>query len=82
MTLQDFEKLLKARPFQPFRVHLSSGDVYEIRHPEMAFLMRTKIMLGLDPDKSGYADDWTMISLLHVTSIDPVPAHQKGRKSA
>jgi len=80
MTLQDFEKLLKARPFQPFRVHLSSGVTHEVRHPEMAFLMRTKLMLGLDPDKTGYPDDWTMISLLHVTSIEPV--QPKNRRSA
>jgi hypothetical protein len=80
MTLQDFDKLLKARPFQPFRVHLSSGETHEVRHPEMAFLMRTKLMLGLDPDKTGYPDDWTMISLLHVTSIQPVQT--RNRKSA
>lgn len=82
MTLQDFDKLLKGRPFQPFRVHLSSGETYEIRHPEMAFLMRTKLVLGLDPDKTGYADDWTMISLLHVTSIEPVVAQPRKRTSA
>ena len=62
-------------------MHLSSGDTYEVRHPEMAFLMRTKIVLGLDPDKSGYADDCTMISLLHVTAIEPI-LPQKRRKSA
>jgi len=82
MTLQDFDRLLKNRPFQPFRMHLSSGDAYEVRHPEMAFLMRTKIMLGLDPDRTGYADEWTMISLLHVTAIEPIVPQQKRRKSA
>jgi hypothetical protein len=80
MTLQDFQRLLKAQPFQPFKVHLSNGEVYEVRHPEMAFLMRTKLVLGLDPDKSGYADDWAMISLLHVASIEPV--QPRNRKSA
>ncbi len=79
MTLQDFQRLLSVRPFQPFRMITSSGDRYEVRHPEMAFLLRTKIMLGLDPDRSGLADDWTMISLLHVTAIEPVAASKKKR---
>ncbi len=81
MTLQGFQKLLRTRPFQPFRMITSSGERYEVRHPEMAFLLRTKILLGLDPDRTGLADDWTMISLLHVTAIEPV--HQpKKRRSA
>jgi hypothetical protein len=80
VTLQDFQRLLSVRPFQPFRMITSSGERYEVRHPEMAFLLRTKIVLGLDPDRSGVADDWTMISLLHVTAIEPVQDQQKRRK--
>jgi len=80
MTLQDFQKLLKARPFQPFRVVTSSGERYEVRHPEVAFLTRTKLVLGIDPDAEGTAEDWTMVSLLHVAAIEPVPAKANGHK--
>ena len=82
MTLQDFQKLLKAQPFQPFRLVTSGGERYEVRHPEMAFLTRTTIVLGLAPDTRGVAEDWTMISLLHVTAIEPVRATAKRRRSA
>jgi len=82
MTLQDFQKLLKTRPFQPFRIIMSSGERYEVRHPEMAFLLRTKIVLGLDPDKQGIAEDWTMCSLLHITAIEPVETSRRSRRSA
>ena len=80
MTLQDFHRLLKTRPFQPFRVVTSSGERYEVRHPEVAFLTRTKLVLGLDPDSEGTAEDWTMISLLHVTAIEPVQHQTKRRR--
>lgn len=82
MTLQDFQRLLKVRPFQPFRMIMSSGERYEVRHPEMAFLLRTKIVLGLDPDSTGVADEWTMVSLLHVTAIEPIPERAKRKRSA
>jgi len=72
MTIQDFQRLLKARPFQPFRVVTSSGQSYEVRHPEVAFLTRTKLVLGIDPDDEGTAEDWTMVSLLHAVAIEPV----------
>jgi hypothetical protein len=83
MTLQDFHRLLKRRPFQPFRVVTSSGERYEVRHPEMAFLTRTSLVLGLDPDAEGTADDWTMVSLLHVAAVEPVqPTPKRRRRSA
>ena len=82
MTLQDFKKRMDKRPFQPFRVVLSSGERYEVRHPKMALVLRTKIVLGLDPDRAGVADDWAMISLLHVTAIEPVQPRSTRRKSA
>lgn len=83
MTLQDFQRLLKTRPFQPFRVIMSSGERYEVRHPEMAFLLRTKLVLGLDPDKQGIADDWTMCSLLHITAVEPIArTNKRTRQSA
>jgi hypothetical protein len=83
MTSQDFQRLLRARPFQPFRIVMSSGERYEVRHPEMAFLMRTKLVLGLDPDSQGVADDWVMCSLLHITAVEPItPPSRRSRRSA
>ena len=82
MALQDFQRLLKARPFEPFRVIMSSGERYEVRHPEMAFLTRTKLVLGLGPDRNGVAEDWTMCSLLHITAVEPIAqTARRSRKS-
>jgi len=72
MTLQDFKGLLEAQPFEPFRVIMSSGLSYEVRHPEMAKLLRTKLLIFLDPDKDGIADQFRMCSLLHVTTVEPI----------
>ena len=80
MTLQDFHRLLKTRPFQPFRVVTSSGEQYEVRHPEMAFLTRTSLFLGLHPDAEGTAEDWTMISLLHVAAVERLKQQQPRRR--
>ena len=82
MTLQDFKGLLEAKPFEPFRIVMSSGEAYEIRHPEMAKLLRTKILVFIDPDKQGIADQFRMCSLLHVTVVEPIAAARRGRKSA
>lgn len=77
MTLQDFKGLLEARPFEPFRIIMSSGESYDVRHPEMAKLLRTKLLVFLDPDKEGIADQFRMCSLLHVTVVEPIAASKR-----
>jgi hypothetical protein len=71
MTLQSFKELLARRPFEPFRVVLSSGKSYEVRHPEMAWLTRTVLYVGTGQTEEGVPDEATMCSLLHITAVEP-----------
>jgi hypothetical protein len=72
MTVQTFRELLARRPFQPVRLILSSGQAYEIRHPEMALLTRTDILIGTDLAEDGVPAQFKICSLLHVTAIEPI----------
>jgi hypothetical protein len=65
MNYDCFRRLLKQQPFEPFAIHLSSGEVHVVRHPEFATLTRTRIVV-VDPD----ADQITVCSLLHVASVE------------
>ena len=62
--------MLSRRPFQPIKLTLSSGLAYEIRHPEMALLTRTDILIGTCADDEGVPAEFRIISLLHVTAIE------------
>lgn len=64
--------MLSRRPFQPVRLTLSSGQNFEIRHPETALLTRTSILIGVDAADDGVPSEFKIISLLHVTSIEPI----------
>src|SRR5438552_2665771 len=74
MTVQSFRDLLTAQPFKPFRLVMSSGKTYEVRHPEMAFLTRTSIYVAVDIADDGVPNDYRLCSLLHVTAVEPVSA--------
>jgi hypothetical protein len=65
MNYEYFQELLNRRPFEPFAVHLSSGEVYAVRYPGCAILTRTRMGIA-DPD----ADKIVVFSLLHVTSVE------------
>ena len=72
MTLQTFRNLLATKPFRPFRLVMSSGELYEVRHPEMAMLTRTDILVGVDVDDDNVPAEFKICSLLHVTAVEPL----------
>jgi len=41
--------MLEKRPFQPFEIRMSSGDVYQVRYPNFAFVVKNNLVVG-DPD--------------------------------
>ena len=73
MNTETMQTLLKRQPFQPFEVRMSNGDAYQIRHPEMAFLLRSSLILG-----SPESDDFVFCSLLHVADVIALPIHSNG----
>ena len=75
MTVQAFQELLTKRPFQPFRLVMSSGQTYDVRHPEMAFLTRSDILVGIGDTDEGVPAEFKICSLLHVTSIEPLSSN-------
>ncbi len=60
-TLRNF---LNTRPFEPFEVELSSGQVLSVRHPENVMMLRNTLVVG-DPETDMV--QWT--SLIHVVGI-------------
>jgi hypothetical protein len=72
MIVQTFRDLLAQRPFKPFRLVMSSGQTYEVRHPEMAMLTRTSILVGVDVADDGVPAEFKICSLLHVIAVEPL----------
>lgn len=74
MSPEDIQRVLHQRPFQPFRVELSNGDVYVVRHPELVIVGRTSMVIGQpapDLPETIYSN-FDIISLLHINTIKPV----------
>lgn len=71
MTVKTFRDLLATQPFKPFRLVMSSGERYEIRHPEMALLTRTDLLVGTAVE-DGVPSEFKICSLLHVATVEPI----------
>lgn len=78
MTVQAFRDLLKAQPFKPFRLVMSSGQTYEVRHPEMAWLTKSDILVGIDSEEDGIPAEFKICSMPHVTAVEPLGTSTNG----
>ena len=47
MPPQDLLQALRRRPFEPFRLHVSDGTVYEVRHPELVIVALGSAVVGM-----------------------------------
>ena len=68
MNTESMQAQLRRQPFQPFEIRMSNGAAHQGRHPEMALLLRSNVILG-SPD----ADDFIFCSLLHVAEVVALP---------
>lgn len=71
MSPEGIRNLLRQEPFKPFRLVMSSGKNYEVRHPEMAMLLRNDILVGVDIADDGMPAEFGICPVLHVASIEP-----------
>ena len=62
VTMRQF---LKAQPFEPFSVVMSSGQTYAVRHPENVVLTKTKLVI-VNPEE----DTVAICALLHVSTVN------------
>jgi hypothetical protein len=73
MSHEDLAGVLQQRPFIPFRVVLTEGTSYEVRHPELFMLGKRSVVIGVasDPQEIVY-DRTAMVDLFHIVRIEPL----------
>jgi hypothetical protein len=80
MTLSDLQTALRTRPFRPFRMHVSGGETFDVRHSELCMPGYNSVLLGLpspdDADSPVYAR-YTVIDLNHVIRLEPLESSKK-----
>jgi hypothetical protein len=69
MSSEDLLDLLRAKPFVPFRLYASDGRTHDVRHPDQALVLRTRVILPLSsgndvPERSEH------LALVHVVRAE------------
>jgi len=72
---EELRDVLRTQPFQPFRLVMTDGQAYEIRHPDLLWVGRRSAMVGLtgQPGRTFY-ERAVQVDLLHVIRLEPLEA--------
>ena len=74
MTHEELHEAARRQPFEPFRVILTTGATYDIRHPDLILVGRRSASIGMTNEPNGTAYDRTLkVDLLHVVGIEELP---------
>jgi len=73
MTANRLVNYVTAEPFRPFRIKMTGGDAFEIRHPEMVQVGRTTatIFTWMSEHGGDQKEREREISIILIESIEP-----------
>ncbi len=74
MSATIIKETLTRRPFEPFRIRLSSGDAFDVRHPENALLVKSGVYVAMPDERGELPEVAAWCSFLHVAAIEPLNA--------
>ena len=81
MRANEILKHTKKEPFRPFRVFVSDGATYDIRHPEMMMVGRSEVIIGLSKKADEVYDRLAYCDPVHITRIEPLNSARPRRKA-
>ncbi|HEU0011346.1 MAG TPA: hypothetical protein VFT34_16125 [Verrucomicrobiae bacterium] len=74
MTPQDISQLLERSPFVPFRLHLTNGQTFDVKHPDFVWVFRSRLELAVPaPGDRRIMERAEHIALLHIARIEDLP---------
>lgn len=74
LTAEDVLRRVKLMPFIPFRILTSSGETYDVSHPELIMVGRRSLLLGTASKNNPIVyDKYSIVSMLHVTALEDLP---------
>jgi len=74
MHIEEFEKILRLKPFKPFRMTLTTQQSFDVSHPEMVFTHPRFVAVGVRPSDAaaevGPIMHW--IDIQHIVHLHPI----------
>jgi hypothetical protein len=75
LTAADICDRVRSRPFCPLRIVTSSGEAYDVYHPDLIMVGTHEVTVGLPSGEAPtFYDLQARIALMHITALHDLPA--------
>lgn len=75
LTADDIHDRVRLRPFRSFRLVTSSGESYDVYHPDLIMVGRREVTVGIPSGETpAYYDRQARIAIMHITALHDLPA--------
>ena len=73
-SADDIQARLRQQPFVPLRIVTTTGQTYDIHHPELMMVGRHFVFVGL-PSKENptQVEQVTRVAIIHLTEMQDLP---------
>ncbi len=83
MNHKELQEVARKQPFEPFRLILTTGATYDIRHPDLIMVGRRSATIGIAEDATSKVYDRTLkVDLLHVVGVEELPSSSSSTDGA
>jgi hypothetical protein len=75
MSRKDMLQRIRQRPFSPFRLVLSEGTSYDVRHPDQIMVTRDSAVVGLPGEQEqDFYETTVLVDQFHIVRLEPLEA--------
>jgi hypothetical protein len=80
MPPADLYAALHKRPFEPFRIQVTDGTFYDVRHPELVMVGLGSVVIGVPAagQQQPLYERYETVALAHVVKLLPLAAQPAG----
>ncbi len=69
MRPEDISEFTRKQPLEPYRIHITGGKFYDIRHSDQVIVLRSRLVIGVGGDDS-IPEHVEHIALIHLVRIE------------
>ncbi|MGQ0635070.1 MAG: hypothetical protein ACT4QC_10695 [Planctomycetaceae bacterium] len=81
-TADNVRQRIKQQPFVPLRIRTSSGETYDVTHPDLVLVGRNLLVIGSPAKENPWQiESFDQVSLLHVTALENLPARRRSGRN-
>ena len=71
---EDIQKRLRQSPFIPVRIIISSGQTFDVYHPDLVLVGRRDMIIGMaSSENPAVYEQTTRVPIMHVTALEDLP---------